>query len=371
MPLEPLALTLALVHFGVPLAYYWYAKTVWLPKPWNLKLDEAYKPKVTIILPTYNEARIIEERLNNLYEQDYPKELLSIVVVDSASTDGTLELVEKWVMEHKDIECKILREKCRRGMVPAINYALKTNEFSGDIIVFTDADALWPTTALKNIVKYFADERVGVVTASVTYRKCGKPTTENVYRSYYNRLRVAESKKHSTPIHNGPLIAFRKDLLYKMGLLPEYTGNDDSTPASVAAFMGYRAIQIDEVVVEEYIRKKQFWRKVRRSQHLIIHFLKTKKYVKSKNLYKYSKDLEIIWRIEWFLHIVNPWLLAASFTLFLLSCMTSLSPFSFGVLSMGTLLLGSKAYRTWILQQLCLVIAAIKNLKSIEIAWSK
>ncbi|MEM1924926.1 MAG: hypothetical protein QXH44_07620 [Pyrobaculum sp.] len=86
MLLEPLALTLALVHFGVPLAYYLYAKTVWLPKPWNLKFDEAYKPKVTIILPTYNEARLIADRLDNIYAQDYPR--LREVGAQSLHTSG-------------------------------------------------------------------------------------------------------------------------------------------------------------------------------------------------------------------------------------------------------------------------------------------
>jgi len=69
--LEALALLLAGVHFALPLAYYLYAKTVWLPKPWNLKLDEAYKPKVTIILPTYSGTQFIEAGLDNLYGQNY------------------------------------------------------------------------------------------------------------------------------------------------------------------------------------------------------------------------------------------------------------------------------------------------------------
>ena len=47
---------LELAHFGFPLAYYWYAKTRWLPKPWNIKIDESYRPKVTVIVPTYKVA---------------------------------------------------------------------------------------------------------------------------------------------------------------------------------------------------------------------------------------------------------------------------------------------------------------------------
>jgi hypothetical protein len=50
----------------------------------------------------------------------------------------------------------------------------------------------------------------------------------------------AESKIHiSTPIHNGALVAFRKQLLDRIGGLPTYTGNDDSTPATLIAFSGH------------------------------------------------------------------------------------------------------------------------------------
>lgn len=50
------ALVLAGVHFGVPLGYYWYAKKRWLLRPWSVRVDESYRPKVTIVVPTYNEA---------------------------------------------------------------------------------------------------------------------------------------------------------------------------------------------------------------------------------------------------------------------------------------------------------------------------
>ena len=57
--LDIIALTLALIHFGIPLTYYWYMKTKYLNKPWNIKTNPNYKPKITIIVPTYNEAKLI------------------------------------------------------------------------------------------------------------------------------------------------------------------------------------------------------------------------------------------------------------------------------------------------------------------------
>jgi cellulose synthase/poly-beta-1,6-N-acetylglucosamine synthase-like glycosyltransferase len=62
-----LALALALLHFGVPLAYYSYLRVRWLSKPWGIAPDTNYRPRATVIIPTYNEAPLI------IAEQDYPR----------------------------------------------------------------------------------------------------------------------------------------------------------------------------------------------------------------------------------------------------------------------------------------------------------
>ena len=87
--LTVLALALALTHFSFPLLYYLYLKSRWLNRDWGVGRDHGYAPKVSIIIPTYNEANLIESKLNNIISQDYPKELIEIIVVDYASSDGT------------------------------------------------------------------------------------------------------------------------------------------------------------------------------------------------------------------------------------------------------------------------------------------
>jgi len=364
------ALALAAVHFGTPLAYYWYAKTRWLPKPWNIKMDENYRPKVTIIIPTYNEAEFIEKKLDNVYQQDYPRDKVEVIVVDSASDDETPELVKEWAKNHPDIKLVLLQEPVRRGMVPALNYALKHVPKDSEIVVFTDADAFWELATLKKVVKYFTDPSVGAVTASIKPTIPANDFLEGAYRDYYNQLRIAESKIHSTPVHNGAFVAFRTGLLYELGGLPRYTGNNDSTPASIMAFMGYRAIQVDDVVVKEPIRGNQFYRKIRRAQHLLLSFLKTKEYVKKLGVYRYTNSFEKIWKIEWWLHVVNPWILTLCTILLIIDAFYG-SLTATSLLVVGLMLLILKMYRTWVLQQLYLVIAAVRNLWTKEIAWNK
>lgn len=368
--LDIVALALITIHFGVPIAYYHYLKKKWFSRPWNIKIDPNYKPKVTIIIPTYNEAEFIEKKLDNIYEQDYPRDKVEVILVDSASTDGTPQLINRWKHRHPELKLRLLEEPVRRGMNPALNYALKHVLQDIEIVIFTDADAFWEKDTLKQVVKYFADPEVGAVTTCIAPLETKKNHLEEYYRSYYNILRVAESKAYSTPVHNGALIAYRKKLLDRIGGIPTYTGNNDSTPASLIAFMGYRAIQIDDTIVKEPAKRKEFWRKVRRAQHLILHFLKTKDYAKKLNIYKPNIKFETIWRIQFYLHIINPHLLCIALALLLYSTILG-SGISLGLLALGAILLLVPVFRTWILTQIQLIIAIFRNILTREIVWSK
>ncbi|MEM4970827.1 MAG: glycosyltransferase [Sulfolobales archaeon] len=124
---------LGAIHFGIPLIYYWYLKTRWLNKSWSIEIDYSYMPKASIIVPTYNEARFIEAKLDNIYEQDYPRDRLEIIVVDSASNDGTPEKVLEWSKSHPDVKVVLLRESVRRGKAFALNEVLK--RISSEIVL--------------------------------------------------------------------------------------------------------------------------------------------------------------------------------------------------------------------------------------------
>jgi cellulose synthase/poly-beta-1,6-N-acetylglucosamine synthase-like glycosyltransferase len=261
----------------------------------------------------------------------------------------------------------LVEEHERKGKLSAVMESLKHVSSESGVVVFTDADASWEPDALDKATKYFADPYVGAVTASMLYSNDG--TFENVYRKYYNMIRVAESKVFATPVHNGPFLAIRAELLRKYGL-PAFRGSDDSSFGSYVALLGFRAIQVDDVVVKEPIRGSQFRRKLRRAQHLLLSFLKTKSYAKKLGIYRPVKSFEKIWRMEWWLHVINPWLLVASALLLAMSTFYA-SFIAIKLLGIGIMLLVLKAYRTWVLQQLYLVIAAVRNLWTKEIIWSK
>jgi cellulose synthase/poly-beta-1,6-N-acetylglucosamine synthase-like glycosyltransferase len=330
-----------------------------------LRRDPGYRPKVTIVVPTYNEASLIRRKLDNIASQDYPKGLVEVIVVDSASSDGTPRIVREWMESHRDFMVLLVEESTRRGKAFSLNNALRLA--SGDIVVVTDADSLWLSRdALANALSWFSDPGVGAVTCLKLPAEEGFAGVEKGYRDFYNVVRLGESKKHSTPVFHGELAAYRKDLLTRLGGFPTDIGADDSHTATLIALKGYRAIAADNATCAELVPAKGYhmWR-IRRAQHLIQHFTKT-----LKLLPKAPRGFKSILVAEAWLHLFNPWLLLVAAILLLYKALTG-TTIATALLATGIALLLFKPYRTWVATQIYLITASIRNLWTKEIAWEK
>jgi cellulose synthase/poly-beta-1,6-N-acetylglucosamine synthase-like glycosyltransferase len=198
-------------------------------------------PQVSILVCTYNEARVIERRIENLLESEYPLDKLEILIVDAASPDGTAEVVERYCKAHVAAPVRLLREDERRGKVSAINLGLSQAE--GELIVLTDGPTLyWPST-IRLVVENFGDPRVGAVTgrwADYAY-EAETPAQESRrpvigFRNLFRRL---ESEVDSTTVLTGELTAFRKSLLHE---IPAEVVIDDLYIALSVREQGYRVI---------------------------------------------------------------------------------------------------------------------------------
>ena len=360
------ALLLAIIHFGTPLAYYAYITKRYSSRSWNVRIEVNYQPNVTIIIPTYNEAKTIWKKLNNIYEQDYPKDKIELIVIDSGSTDGTPLLIRKWAEGHKDLTLKLIQEPIRMGKAQALNKALKYT--TGEIVIITDADSIWLSKdTVSRVVRTFSNPMIGA-TSCIKEPITTSRGVELSYRRYYNLLRVGESKIWSTPIFHGELAAFRRDVLEKLGGFPTDIGADDSHMAHMITMSGYRAIVLDHVKAGELVPKGlssyMKWR-MRRAQHLIQHFIRAIRDVKhAPNGYK------TVLLIESYLHLINPWMLPLVLLLLVLGTLTSETS-AITLMLIGTLPLAYRPYRTWILSQAILIVAMIKNIWSKELVWEK
>src|SRR5436853_6585042 len=112
-------------------------------------------PAVTLIVAAYNEKAILEQKIKNSLELDYPAHLLKIIFITDGSTDGSQELIE----EHQSIF--LLHQNERKGKSAAIKRAMRFAETP--VVVFSDANSILNPASIKNIVRHYADEKVGGV----------------------------------------------------------------------------------------------------------------------------------------------------------------------------------------------------------------
>jgi len=368
--LDAAAAAAATLHLGAPLAYYAVLRSRGRRRGAGFSRDDGYTPNTAVVIPVYNEEGLVEAKLDNVYQQDYPRDRLSIVVVDSASTDSTRERVEEWASRHSDAPLSLIVEAVRRGKIHALNTALKSLDEGVDVVVMTDADSYWPDPAtLRRAVSYLADP--GVAAVSCLKRPAGSRGpggVEEGYRGYYNNVRVEESRVWSTPIFHGELAAFRRSFLEEIGGFPSSVGADDSHTATIAALRGYRAIIPGDVwcveLVPERGRGYVSW-KARRAQHLVQHFAETLPRLRGA-----PRGFRWILAAEEYLHLLNPLLMPAALILMAASAAA-------GSIA-GAIMLAAAAaalivpeYRTWMVSQLLLLYGMARNLRGRNLVWSK
>jgi cellulose synthase/poly-beta-1,6-N-acetylglucosamine synthase-like glycosyltransferase len=178
-------------------------------------------PRVSILIAAHNEAACIRETIANKLALDYPRDRLEIVVISDASTDGTDDLVRAFATEG----VRLVRQAERRGKTSALN--LGVGEATGDVLVFSDANSLYDPSALRALVRNFADESVGYVTGKMIYVHPEGSTTgegNSAYMRYENRLREWETRLGSIVGVDGGVDAIRRSLYVRLpaDALPDF-----------------------------------------------------------------------------------------------------------------------------------------------------
>ena len=194
-----------------------YMRNGWMKLP-TIHLDSVMPvSKVTVIIAARNEANNISRTLNCIVDQEYPKELLEVIVVDDHSTDRTGEIVATYF--DKGVKLITLNEgnKLNSYKKFAINKAIHAS--SGDIIITTDADCRMGSKWILSIVQYMESQDKLMVSSPVCYDE---------EKSYFERLQTLEflyliglgaaGIGNGNPTTcNGANLAYRKSLFFEMG----------------------------------------------------------------------------------------------------------------------------------------------------------
>ena len=242
-------------YFGYPFIIMFLARI----RPRNVD-KKAIVAQVTLLIPAYNEERIIADKIQNSLNLDYPKDNLEVIIASDGSTDSTVQIAKKYL----SYGVKILEYPRHQGKTCLINKLM--HEVKGEIIVFSDASGMLDASAIKEIVANFADPRVGCVCG--LYRMAQEDDSL-ASKGYYNYLDYdIDIKKHESRFNtilgaHGALYAIRKELFEPV---PENLLNEDFyIPMRIVA-KGYRAVYEEKAMVLDRLRyswREEFRRRVR------------------------------------------------------------------------------------------------------------
>ncbi len=184
-------------------------------KPIKRKLPEdSTLPEVTLFITAFNEEEVVDEKMKNSLELDYPEDKLHIVWVTDGSNDGTNEqLRTRW-----EGKATVLFQPERQGKTAAMNRGMKL--INTPIVVFTDANTMVNLEAIREIVLAFEDTRVGCVAGekriAVQTRDGAAAGGEGIYWKYESTLKALDARLYSAVGAAGELFAVRRELFEEM-----------------------------------------------------------------------------------------------------------------------------------------------------------
>jgi cellulose synthase/poly-beta-1,6-N-acetylglucosamine synthase-like glycosyltransferase len=237
---------------GYPLA----ARALALVRSRPVRRDDTLLPVVAVIVTAHNEESVIERRLENLRALDYPADRLTLVVTSDASSDGTEELAAR-------AGAHVVRNE-RGGKVAAQNNAVRDS--AAEIVAFSDANCTWAPTALRRLVRNFADPDVAYVCGRLNVRAEDGRNKEGLYWRYELALRADESRLDSVTGGNGSIYAVRREDYVEVD--PRF-GHDLSFPYLMVQ-RGRRAVYEPEAHAYEKAtptNEDEYRRKVRMFEH--------------------------------------------------------------------------------------------------------
>ncbi|MCF8323369.1 MAG: glycosyltransferase family 2 protein [Leadbetterella sp.] len=194
----------AYVGYGILLYALVKIKNLVVKKP---NFNNQVFPEVTLLVAAYNESDYVVDKVKNTIAQSYPSDKLKIVFVTDGTTDDSIEKLKSFeqVMVYHSDE--------RKGKMAAINRVMPL--IKSPITVFTDANAMLNTDAIKSMVEHFVNPKVGVVAGEKQIIKVSENNAEvgeGLYWKYESFLKKLDSELYSTVGAAGELYAIRTSL---------------------------------------------------------------------------------------------------------------------------------------------------------------
>ena len=218
-------------------------------------------PTVSILISAYNEESVIERKIQNLLELDYPKEKLEILIGDDGSADRTAEIVERY----KDQGVTLIKAPQNAGKAAMLNRLQK--HATGEILLFCDANTMLFPNVVRKLTDPFKDKKIGCACGHLILTdKSGSELGrgESAYWDLESEIKKFEGMMDLLIGGNGALYAIRKELY--TDLPTKKSIMDDFFVTTKILQKGYYCTFISSAIGAEQTSKEtagEFRRKVR------------------------------------------------------------------------------------------------------------
>ena len=220
-------------------------------------LAQAFEPPVTLVVPAYNEADVLADKVRNCLALQYPAHKLHLLFITDGSTDNSGEVLAAFpAVQH-------LHMPQRAGKSMAENRAIEY--VSTPFVVFTDCNTLLNPEALRYLLRHYANPAVGAVSGEKRVLSDGSTSGagEGLYWKYESFLKRCDSDIHSLMGAAGELVSFRTRLFKP--LEPD-TILDDFVQSMRIVDAGYKVVYEPQAYAMEppsFSLKEEMKRKVR------------------------------------------------------------------------------------------------------------
>lgn len=206
--------------------------------------SETFTPSVSLIIAAHNEEAVIEAKIRNCLELDYPRDRLEILIVSDGSTDATNTIVGRY----GDRGIRLVAREPRAGKAEALNAVCPLAR--GEILILSDANGMYKSDAMRRLVRHFARPEVGCVSGALRYVDPDSGAAhrgESLFLRYDAWLKTLESRVGTVIGAFGGIFACRRSLFAPLDpLLP----NDLETPLKVL-LEGYEVLYDDTALCWE------------------------------------------------------------------------------------------------------------------------
>jgi biofilm PGA synthesis N-glycosyltransferase PgaC len=211
---------------------------------YSRQTGQTFAPFVSIIVPLYNEEKILHQSVESLLELDYPS--YEIILVNDGSTDRTGEFGAALVGYHEGVRGKVrvvLIDKANGGKSSALNAGIQYSK--AEFVLCMDGDSQLTPETIAVSIRHFTDPSVGAVAGNVKVlnrRKWLAKLQALEYVEGLNMLRSAQSSLGLINIIPGPVGLFRKDAVRSAGWYSNDTFAEDADLTLTLRIAGWKIV---------------------------------------------------------------------------------------------------------------------------------